>query len=83
LSPQGAFYTFPNISKLLGKTTPAGVVVKDSATFCTALLNEKLVACVPGSGFGAEGYLRLSYATSMDAINEAMTRLKAFAESLS
>ncbi len=82
LTPQGAFYTFPNITKVLGKTTPAGVVVKDSATFCTALLNEKLVACVPGSGFGAEGYLRLSYAASMDAINEAISRMKEFVESL-
>ena len=82
LSPQGAFYTFPNISSTFGKTTPAGTKLTDSAVFCTALLNEKLVACVPGSGFGAEGYLRLSYATSMDAINDAMARMGEFVGSL-
>ena len=41
-----------------------------------------MVACVPGSGFGAEGYIRLSYATSMDAINEALDRLNKFLASL-
>lgn len=82
LLPQGAFYTFPNVSALFGKITPEGTVLKDSATFCTALLNEKLVACVPGSGFGAEGYIRLSYATSMEAITTAVKRISEFVAAL-
>ena len=47
-----------------------------------AFLKEEMVACVPGSGFGAEGFIRLSYATSMDAINEALDRLARFLEKL-
>jgi aspartate aminotransferase len=75
LDPQGAFYAFPNISALIGKKSASGTI-EDSVSFCTLFLQDKLVACVPGSGFGAEGYLRLSYATSMDAIVSALDRLE-------
>lgn len=75
LDPQGAFYAFPNISALIGKKSKSGVIT-DSGSFCTLFLQDKLVACVPGSGFGAEGYIRLSYATSMEAINTAIDRLE-------
>jgi len=82
LDPQGAFYAFPNISGLIGKKSSSGEI-KDSVSFCTLFLQDKLVACVPGSGFGAEGYIRLSYATSMDAINTALDRLEEWVSELS
>lgn len=80
--PQGAFYAFPNISALFGSVTPEGAEIVDSVSFCKAFLQEKLVACVPGSGFGAEGYIRLSYATSNQAIEDAIGRLSEFVASL-
>ena len=69
--PYGAFYVFPSIKKT-GLT---------SDEFCTRLLEKKHVACVPGSAFGAcgEGFVRLSYATSYEKIQEAAARMSAFA----
>ncbi len=68
--PLGAFYAFPDIR-------PTGM---DSTTFCETFLKEEKVAIVPGNAFGAcgEGYVRISYASSMDNIREAMARLTAF-----
>lgn len=74
LMPHGAFYTFPNISACLGKRCASGVI-ENSAQFCQYLLKEALVACIPGSGFGAEGYIRLSYATSMSDIERGIERI--------
>jgi aspartate aminotransferase len=82
ITPQGAFYAFPNISKLIGQKTQAGEVITSDVEFCKLLLKERLVACVPGSGFGADGYIRLSYATSEEAIQEAMNRIGQFVGSL-
>lgn len=75
--PKGAFYVFPNIKKLLN----AGIVfndmvIKDSLQLADYILNKVEVAVVPGSAFESEGYLRLSYATSMQDIEEGMKRLK-------
>ncbi|MDD4288299.1 MAG: pyridoxal phosphate-dependent aminotransferase [Atribacterota bacterium] len=75
--PKGAFYVFPNIKKLLN----AGIVfndmvIKDSLQLANYILNKVEVAVVPGSAFESEGYLRLSYATSMQDIEEGMKRLK-------
>jgi aminotransferase len=69
-TPEGAFYVFPNI-------TPTGLRSKD---FALKLLDAKNVAVVPGSAFGAsgEGYIRCSYATSMENIREALIRIEAF-----
>ena len=69
---KGAFYLFPNISKL-------GVPSQD---FCARLLETKRVAAVPGSAFGAEGYLRLSYATSDAVIAKGVERLAQFCKAL-
>ncbi len=69
---QGAFYLFPNISSFGLK----------SEEFCTRLLDEQKVAAVHGSAFGAEGYLRLSYATSDEIIAKGLTRLAAFCAGL-
>jgi aspartate aminotransferase len=82
LTPHGAFYAFPNISGVFGKISSSGPIT-DSVLFCKYFLKEKLVACVPGSGFGAEGYIRLSYATSMDAIQTALDKLEAWVNTLS
>lgn len=72
LLAQGAFYLFPNISSF-------GISDLD---FCNRLLDEQKVAAVPGSAFGAPGYLRLSYATSDEIIAKGVTRLAAFCQSL-
>ena len=68
----GAFYLFPNISSFR---------IKD-ADFCACLLEQEKVAAVPGSAFGAEGYLRLSYATSDDILRKGVERLTRFCASL-
>ncbi|MCF7687668.1 MAG: pyridoxal phosphate-dependent aminotransferase [Cephaloticoccus sp.] len=72
LRSQGAFYLFPNISSFGLK----------AADFCTRLLETEKVAAVPGSAFGAEGYLRLSYATSDDIIARGVERLARFCATL-
>ena len=82
LDPEGAFYTFPDISAHFGKTTPAGKLISNSAEFCQVLLEEAYVACIPGSGFGAEGFIRLSYATSMTDIEQGLAKLHAWVDSL-
>ena len=81
IKPEGAFYAFPNISELLGRSTAAGPI-KDSVAFCQQLLQDQLIAAVPGSGFGADDYIRLSYATSDDAIKQALDRLQTFVKGL-
>ncbi|MFO1464609.1 MAG: pyridoxal phosphate-dependent aminotransferase [bacterium] len=74
-NPQGAFYVFPNISAYLGKSAGGKKIETDSA-FCEYLLEKHLVACVAGSGFGAPGYMRLSYATSMENIQKGLDRIE-------
>jgi aspartate aminotransferase len=75
LLPEGAFYVLPSIQRFLGKSSANGKLV-DSATFCKNLLEEQEVATVPGSGFGAEGFIRLSYSTSMEDIEQGIGRIK-------
>src|SRR3990167_2591647 len=67
--PEGAFYLFPDISHYLTTTHPTSL---DLAEY---LMEEAQVAVVPGSAFGAEGYIRISYATSQDEIREGMNRI--------
>jgi len=75
LKPSGAFYVFPNISKLLGKTYN-GKQINNDVEFTDYLLETAKIAVVPGSAFGAEGYIRLSYATSKELIAAGMDRLQ-------
>ena len=75
--PDGAFYVFLNVSHYFGKTL-GGVPIKDSTTFCTAALGSAKVALVMGSAFGAEGYARLSFATSMETIEQGLDALSKF-----
>jgi aspartate aminotransferase len=77
VKPKGAFYLFPDISGLL---SPDGM--KSSAEFAQALLEKEYVVVTPGEGFDAPGYLRISYATSMEQLREGATRILRFAESL-
>lgn len=72
--PGGAFYVFPNISGLFGKSYD-GQVLKDSYSVAEYLLNVARVAVVPGSGFGAPNNMRLSYATSMEIIKKGIERI--------
>ncbi len=73
--PEGAFYLFPNISAYLHRHSD---ILKVDSSFDLAmhLLYEAHIAVVPGNAFGAEGYLRISYATSMENLKEAVIRLK-------
>ncbi|MCW3062759.1 MAG: aspartate aminotransferase [Capsulimonas sp.] len=79
LSPGGAFYVFPNVSALYGKSwkTADGALktINSSDDFAEYLLTAKGVAVVPGSGFGADGNIRLSYATSMKNIEKGVARI--------
>ncbi|HXD17369.1 MAG TPA: pyridoxal phosphate-dependent aminotransferase [Vicinamibacterales bacterium] len=76
VKPRGAFYLFPDISELLGGE------VKSSSDFAQKLIEQEHVALTPGEGFDAPGYLRISYATSMDQLREGATRILRLAESL-
>lgn len=75
LKPEGAFYVFPNISGLLGKKYN-GKLINTDIGLADYLLEHAKIAIVPGSAFGAEGFMRLSYATSMDNIIKGMDRLE-------
>ena len=74
--PGGAFYVFPNISARLGAGPNA--LAKDCSELATLLLEKAHVALVPGAAFGAPGYLRLSYATSIERIEEGLRRIEKF-----
>lgn len=75
--PDGAFYVFPDISAFFGK---GGIT--DSQSFANFLLDEARVAVVPGSAFGADEFVRVSYATSMDRIREGIGRIDAAVRTL-
>ncbi len=75
LKPEGAFYVFPNISQTFGKEFN-GYKINDSIDFSNYMLEYGKIATVPGKAFGVDGYIRISFATSMDNIVEGMNRLK-------
>lgn len=74
--PQGAFYLLPSCQKLIGKSTPEGKKIQNDLDFVSYLLEKALVAVVPGSAFGSEGFFRVSYATSDKILEEACERIK-------
>ncbi len=77
LSPTGAFYAFPNVSKILGRGIECnGKKVSNSFDLSDFILKEAEVALIPGSAFEAEGYLRLSYAASIEDIKEGLKRIE-------
>lgn len=77
LKPEGAFYIMMNISQLIGKTL-YGVEIRNADDFASVFLKEGLVATVPCTGFGAPEFVRWSYATSMENIDEGLNRLEKF-----
>jgi aspartate aminotransferase len=75
-APEGAFYVFPNVRNCLNAE------IKSSAEFATRLLAEEQTVVTDGVGFGADGCIRISYATSMDQLREGVKRIKRFVELL-
>jgi aspartate/methionine/tyrosine aminotransferase len=73
--PKGAFYIFPNVKKVFGKTY-GQFKIENSYDLSMYLLDKAQVAVVPGSAFGAEGYLRISYAASMETLKEGLNRIE-------
>lgn len=80
--PEGAFYVYPSIAGLLGKTTPEGRRIDSDEDFATALLEEAGVAVVFGAAFGLSPNFRISYATSDTVLEEACARIAAFCATL-
>ena len=77
--PQGAFYVFPDISVAFGKTHgPSGKVINSDVDFCSALLEAKGVACVPGSAFGEPRALRISYTCPTPQLQPGLERFREF-----
>ena len=70
--PEGAFYAFPNVSGCLGGE------IRTSGDFAQRLLEEEHTVVTDGAGFGCEGYIRISYATSMEQLQEGVKRIKRF-----
>jgi aspartate aminotransferase len=74
-APGGAFYAFFDVSSYFGKTF-GGTKVTDSLSFCNALLEQAHVNLVPGVAFGAEGFVRMSFATNRATIEAGLAKLK-------
>ncbi|MCX7988477.1 MAG: pyridoxal phosphate-dependent aminotransferase [Thermodesulfovibrio sp.] len=79
--PKGAFYAFPNVNKILSKLS--SYKINSSMDLSIYLLEKAQVALVPGSAFGAEGYIRISYATSIDNLKKGIERIKKALEEIS
>src|ERR1700761_7483978 len=80
--PEGAFYCYPSIAKLIGKTTPSGKTIANDEEFVTQLLEAEGVAAVHGAAFGLSPFFRVSYATSNALLEEACRRIQRFCGSL-
>ena len=77
IKPQGAFYIMVDITYFIGKSIN-GIKINNSIEFAKMLLEEEKVAVIPGAAFGLENFIRLSYATSMEVIEEGLDRIKSF-----
>jgi aspartate/methionine/tyrosine aminotransferase len=73
--PEGAFYVYPSVKNLIGKSI-RGKVVNSSAELSALILDEVEVAVVPGEAFGTPGYIRLSYALGDDDLIEGVSRIQ-------
>ena len=80
--PDGAFYVYPSIAGLIGKTSKGGTLIDTDEAFATALLEENDVAAVFGAAFGLSPNFRISYATSEENLIEACTRIQTFCDGL-
>ena len=81
IKTQGAFYVFPDVSKLFGMSFN-GIEIKDSLSLTNLLLNEAKVAVIPGVAFGSDENLRLSYAISIDNIKEGLNQIDKFIKTI-
>ncbi len=73
--PNGAFYVFPSCAGLFGKKTPSGKIIENDNDFAAYILEEALVAVVPGVAFGAPDFFRISYAASEEFLKNSMQRI--------
>ncbi len=73
---EGAFYAFFNIKSFIGLKTPEGELINTDSDLCTYLLNSCHVAVMPGSAYFAPGYLRISFASSMEVLKKALDRIE-------
>ena len=80
--PEGAFYVYPSIRKLIGKSAPSGKVIATDGDFASELLEAEGVAVVHGAAFGLSPFFRISYATSNKLLEEACTRIQRFCGAL-
>ena len=80
--PEGAFYVYPSVEKLIGKTAPSGTLISSDQAFATELLEAEGVAVVHGAAFGLSPFFRISYATSNAALEDACGRIQRFCASL-
>lgn len=81
-NPEGAFYVYPSIEGVIGKTAPDGTLVDTDEAFASALLEAEGVAVVHGEAFGMSPYFRISYATSEAVLEDACARIQRFCGSL-
>ncbi len=81
-TPEGAFYVYPSVRKLIGKTTPGGKTIATDEDFAVALLEAEGVAVVHGAAFGLSPFFRISYATSNKALEDACRRIQRFCGNL-
>jgi aspartate aminotransferase len=81
--PEGAFYVYPSCAGVIGRRTPDGTVLEDSEGFARYLLESEGVAVVHGAAFGLDPYLRISYATATELLEEACARIIRACEALS
>ena len=81
VKPKGAFYIMINIENCLGKEIN-GKILNDSMEFCACLLENEKLAVIQGKAFGLNNYIRVSYATSMEAIKEGLNRIESFIKKL-
>jgi aspartate aminotransferase len=80
--PEGAFYVYPSIRKLIGKTAPSGKTIATDADFAGELLEAEGVAVVHGAAFGLSPFFRISYATSNKLLEDACRRIQRFCAAL-
>jgi aspartate aminotransferase len=81
-TPEGAFYVYPSCAGLIGKTTPKGKTLTTDEDVAAALLEEEGVAVVHGAAFGLSPFFRISYATGIEALEEACRRIQRFCANL-
>ena len=81
-TPEGAFYVYPSVRQLIGRTAPSGKVIETDEDFVTELLESEGVAAVHGAAFGTSPNFRVSYATSDAALEEACRRIQRFCAAL-